>query len=368
MEKIYRVYSQKEIMESSVKYFGGDELAANVWKNKYELRDGDSIFELEPGMMHRRLAKAVGIHLSDNYGGLFPTCYSCSQTELPARSDWSEGRSSSRYIPLSAIFEIKVSYDYNACDKVIKKYPLVSSISNNKYNSDSINYNSEAAVSMTDVEFKGYIKNIHPDCFIEIAKKDSDYVSATTDDGNLERCSQLVYRCTSAHQSLEMVNIIFKNVTVTSEWRTSMQDWIVTNDYDKKPINKIFKKVHKGKKLDLSKVRTYLWDMVVEDMSNAYEYYAVYQFLLHKGLLRDKTPTSFCKQMEEWFGETSVKVTLNNINPYKNVDLAVPMMDKDDFFKFKMDERISNLSHDAYQHMKSIFDELCEDFDIENMV
>lgn len=56
MEKNYTVYSPKEIMESSIKYFGGDELAANVWMNKYALRDGDSIFELNPDMMHHRLA------------------------------------------------------------------------------------------------------------------------------------------------------------------------------------------------------------------------------------------------------------------------------------------------------------------------
>ena len=49
-------YTTQEIMESSVEYFHGDELAANVWMNKYALRDGDRIFELNPDMMHRRLA------------------------------------------------------------------------------------------------------------------------------------------------------------------------------------------------------------------------------------------------------------------------------------------------------------------------
>ena len=34
-------YTQKEIMAATTKYFGGDELAANVWMNKYALRDGD---------------------------------------------------------------------------------------------------------------------------------------------------------------------------------------------------------------------------------------------------------------------------------------------------------------------------------------
>ena len=54
--KEYRQYSPEEIMRSSVEYFHGDELAANVWMNKYALRDEDKIFELNPDMMHRRLA------------------------------------------------------------------------------------------------------------------------------------------------------------------------------------------------------------------------------------------------------------------------------------------------------------------------
>ena len=50
-------YTPEEIMQSSVEYFHGDELAANVWMNKYALRDEDRIFELNPDMMHRRLAR-----------------------------------------------------------------------------------------------------------------------------------------------------------------------------------------------------------------------------------------------------------------------------------------------------------------------
>ena len=53
----YKQYTPDEIMQSSVAYFHGDELAANVWMNKYALRDGDKIYELNPDMMHRRLAK-----------------------------------------------------------------------------------------------------------------------------------------------------------------------------------------------------------------------------------------------------------------------------------------------------------------------
>ena len=43
-------------MKSSIEYFGGDELAANVWMNKYALRDDNKIYELNPDMMHHRLA------------------------------------------------------------------------------------------------------------------------------------------------------------------------------------------------------------------------------------------------------------------------------------------------------------------------
>ncbi len=55
-QKEHKQYSPEEIMKSSVEYFHGDELAANVWMNKYALRDEDKIYELNPDMMHRRLA------------------------------------------------------------------------------------------------------------------------------------------------------------------------------------------------------------------------------------------------------------------------------------------------------------------------
>ena len=54
--KTYTQYMPEEIMKSSIEYFGGDELAANVWMNKYALRDDNKIYELNPDMMHHRLA------------------------------------------------------------------------------------------------------------------------------------------------------------------------------------------------------------------------------------------------------------------------------------------------------------------------
>jgi ribonucleoside-diphosphate reductase alpha chain len=64
--KEYKQYTPEEIMKSSVEYFHGDELAANVWMNKYALRDDDRIYELNPDMMHRRLA-AEYARIEDKY-------------------------------------------------------------------------------------------------------------------------------------------------------------------------------------------------------------------------------------------------------------------------------------------------------------
>ena len=64
--KTYTQYMPEEIMKSSIEYFGGDELAANVWMNKYALRDDDKIYELNPDMMHHRLASEFA-RIENNY-------------------------------------------------------------------------------------------------------------------------------------------------------------------------------------------------------------------------------------------------------------------------------------------------------------
>ena len=59
-EKITKAYTREEVFASSVKYFDGDELAANVWINKYALKDSyGNVYELNPGEMHRRLAREI---------------------------------------------------------------------------------------------------------------------------------------------------------------------------------------------------------------------------------------------------------------------------------------------------------------------
>ncbi len=50
-------YSYDDAYKASLKYFGGDELAARVWVSKYALKDSYShIFELTPADMHNRIA------------------------------------------------------------------------------------------------------------------------------------------------------------------------------------------------------------------------------------------------------------------------------------------------------------------------
>ncbi len=51
---------QEDILKASTEYFKGDQLAANVWMNKYALKDSEgNIYELSPDDMHRRLAGEI---------------------------------------------------------------------------------------------------------------------------------------------------------------------------------------------------------------------------------------------------------------------------------------------------------------------
>lgn len=55
-----KVYTFDEALVEATKYFNGDELAANVWINKYALKDSQgNIYENTPDQMHRRLAKEI---------------------------------------------------------------------------------------------------------------------------------------------------------------------------------------------------------------------------------------------------------------------------------------------------------------------
>ena len=53
-------YTYDQAYEASLKYFGGDQLAARVWVSKYALKDSDgNLYELTPDDMHRRIASEI---------------------------------------------------------------------------------------------------------------------------------------------------------------------------------------------------------------------------------------------------------------------------------------------------------------------
>lgn len=52
--------SREEALAETLKYFDGDELAANVWINKYALKNAEGkLLEVSPNQMHQRLAKEL---------------------------------------------------------------------------------------------------------------------------------------------------------------------------------------------------------------------------------------------------------------------------------------------------------------------
>jgi len=52
-----KIYTKQEVIKATLEYFSGDSLAADVWANKYCLKDDKNYYELTPDDMHKRLAK-----------------------------------------------------------------------------------------------------------------------------------------------------------------------------------------------------------------------------------------------------------------------------------------------------------------------
>ncbi len=58
LEKKVVTYNYDDVIEASIAYFKGDDMAATVWLSKYALKDSfGNIYEKSPDDMHRRLAK-----------------------------------------------------------------------------------------------------------------------------------------------------------------------------------------------------------------------------------------------------------------------------------------------------------------------
>ena len=55
-----KAFDREKVLKAAVEYFHGDELAANVWVNKYALKDSfGNIYERTPDDMHRRIASEL---------------------------------------------------------------------------------------------------------------------------------------------------------------------------------------------------------------------------------------------------------------------------------------------------------------------
>ncbi|MBQ9176216.1 MAG: ribonucleoside-diphosphate reductase, adenosylcobalamin-dependent, partial [Bacteroidaceae bacterium] len=62
-----KTYTYDEVYRASLEYFDGDQLAANVWANKYALKDSfGNIYEKSPADMHRRIAAEIA-RIEHNY-------------------------------------------------------------------------------------------------------------------------------------------------------------------------------------------------------------------------------------------------------------------------------------------------------------
>ncbi|MEO1451631.1 MAG: ribonucleotide reductase N-terminal alpha domain-containing protein, partial [Bacteroidota bacterium] len=58
--KAAKTHKFEDVLAASIKYFDGDELAANVWINKYALKDSaGNIYDKTPDDMHRRIAREL---------------------------------------------------------------------------------------------------------------------------------------------------------------------------------------------------------------------------------------------------------------------------------------------------------------------
>lgn len=67
-DKVVKKYTFDEVYNASLEYFNGNELAADVFVNKYALKDNDSnYYELTPADMHDRLAREFARIDSENY-------------------------------------------------------------------------------------------------------------------------------------------------------------------------------------------------------------------------------------------------------------------------------------------------------------
>jgi len=110
-----KIYEYKEVLDSCLAYFKGDELAATTWINKYAVKTKKGEFlESTPDQMHQRMAKEFG-RIEKQYEG--------KEISVEDLSDYGKKR---KFLTEDAIFKLFKDFKY-----VIPQGSVMSSLGNN---------------------------------------------------------------------------------------------------------------------------------------------------------------------------------------------------------------------------------------------
>ena len=109
-----KVYDYKEVLESALSYFKGDELAATTWMNKYAVKGKNGEFqEATPDQMHKRMATEFG-RMEEKYLGI--------EKNVEGLSDYGKTR---EFLSEDAIYNLFKDFKY-----VIPQGSVMSSLGN----------------------------------------------------------------------------------------------------------------------------------------------------------------------------------------------------------------------------------------------
>ena len=109
-----KIYEYKEVLDSCLAYFKGDELAATTWINKYAVKTKKGEFlESTPDQMHKRMAKEFG-RIEKQYEG--------KEISVEDLSDYGKKR---KFLTEDAIFKLFKDFKY-----VIPQGSVMSSLGN----------------------------------------------------------------------------------------------------------------------------------------------------------------------------------------------------------------------------------------------
>jgi len=109
-----KVYDYKEVLESALSYFKGDELAATTWMNRYAVKGKNGEFqEATPDQMHKRMATEFG-RMEEKYLGI--------EKNVEGLSDYGKTR---EFLSEDAIYNLFKDFKY-----VIPQGSVMSSLGN----------------------------------------------------------------------------------------------------------------------------------------------------------------------------------------------------------------------------------------------